>query len=70
MTFGEKLEILLNNHFQLWLETQKKVEDELSQNQPIRCVCGRLATGLHEMNCQRFKNKVKRETVKRMKHLL
>jgi hypothetical protein len=34
------------------------------------CLCGRLATGLHENGCRRFKNAVNSETVKRLKNLL
>ena len=51
-----------------WLKTRKEVEDEISNNQPFFCVCGRLATGLHESSCKKLQNKITRETLKRLKH--
>lgn len=70
MKIQEKLEILQRDHMGEWLKMRRIVEDELSERQAMFCVCGRLATGLHEMNCSRFRNKVTAETVKRLAHLL
>lgn len=70
MKFQEALELLQRDHGPAWLQMRQDVEDELSNKQPMFCVCGRLATGLHEMNCTRFRNKVTAETVKRLKHLV
>lgn len=39
----------------------KKAEDEVSNAHPIRCICGRLCTGLHESNCKKFKDAVERK---------
>lgn len=69
MKITEKLEYLQTNHFSEWLKTRQEVEDELSNKQSMFCLCGRLATGLHERNCKRFRNKVISETVKRLKKL-
>ena len=49
-----------------WFSTRTKVEDELSAKQSIFCICGRLATGLHETRCRKFRNMVNRETEKRL----
>lgn len=70
MKLHEKLEFLQEKHFGEWMKTRQVVELEVSDRQAIFCVCGRLATGLHEMNCGRFRNRVTAETVKRLKHLL
>jgi hypothetical protein len=70
MNIQEKLRYLQDNYFGEWLKTREKVEGELSDNQTVECVCGHLATGLHESNCKRFQNKVLRETVKRLNYLI
>lgn len=70
MKLSEKLSYLQDKHFSDWLTTRKQVEDELSDRQAILCVCGRLATGLHESNCKRFQKKVTSETVARLAHLI
>jgi len=33
-------------------ELYKKAENEISEKYPVKCICGRLCTGLHEMNCK------------------
>ena len=66
----EKLAYLKEIDFDLYYETLKQVRKELSYGQPIICCCGRLATGLHEAHCSKFKNKVEAEVIKRLKHLL
>jgi hypothetical protein len=70
MKAGEKVEALQTNHSSEWYSTQRKVRDELSDGQELICVCGRLATGFHEMTCRKFAKKVNMETVKRLQHLL
>jgi hypothetical protein len=52
-----------------YLQMRQTVENELSKRQEYWCVCGRLATGLHESNCRKFKDKVNKETQKRMEAL-
>ena len=66
MTLKEKAGYLKDNHFSAWLEMHKRVEEEISSHQPMFCVCGKLATGFHEMNCKRFRNIVESETTKRL----
>lgn len=70
MKIQEKLAYLQDNHFGEWLSTRQKVQDELSEKQSKFCMCGKLATGLHESNCKKFNNKVTSETVKRLQHLI
>jgi len=62
---------LLKKHFLLqWMLGRRIVFDELSDQQTMFCVCGKLATGLHESNCRRFNSKVDAATVKKLKHLI
>ena len=70
MKISEKLEYLQKNHFGDWLKMRQIVADEISDSQTMTCVCGRLATGLHESGCMRLKNKITNETVKRLAHLI
>lgn len=70
MKIQEKLKYLQDNHFGEWLKTRQIVANEMSDSQSMFCVCGRLATGLHEMNCRKFQNKITSETVKRLNNLL
>lgn len=70
MKITQKLDYLQNNHMGEWLKTKREVEDELSSRQSMFCMCGKLATGLHELNCRRFRNKIITETVNRLKPLL
>lgn len=70
MKYTEKLEYLQANHIMTFVKTRQQVFDELSEQQTMFCCCGRLATGLHESNCQKFKRKVNSETIKRLSYLL
>lgn len=45
-------------------ELYKKAENEVSEKHPIKCVCGRLCTGVHEMNCKKFRDSVERKYLK------
>jgi hypothetical protein len=69
MKLSEKLNYLQENHFSEWLRVKQETENELSEKQGTWCVCGRLATGLHERNCTKLRNKVISETVKKMECL-
>lgn len=62
----EKIEILQDLDMGLWLKTWQEEFDKLSAEQLMICVCGRLATGLHEQNCKKFNDKVQSNTVKRL----
>lgn len=66
----QKINYIYDNHFGQWLSERRKVDEELSDKQGMFCMCGRLATGLHENNCKRFQNKINNETIKRLSYLL
>lgn len=61
--FKERLQWFINNDFQNWLKFRKIAEDEISSKQSMFCVCGRLATGLHENGCRKFRGKVEKRAV-------
>lgn len=70
MKLAEKINVLQTNHFAKWLETRFNVENLISEKQSMFCLCGRLATGLHERGCRKFRAKVDSETVKQLAYLL
>lgn len=70
MNFKEKLSKIQDNHFSEWLKTRQQVLSEMSEKQLMFCICGKLATGLHERHCRKLANAVTKETVKRLKYLL
>lgn len=70
MKLAEKIQYLQEHHFSEWLTTRKEADQYVSDQHSMFCVCGKLCTGLHESYCNRFKNKVNSETVKRLKPLL
>lgn len=51
-------------------ELYKKAEAEVSKAHPIKCVCGRLCTGLHEQTCKRFRDSVERRYLRMKKNEL
>ncbi|MBR1526917.1 MAG: hypothetical protein IJ640_09715 [Prevotella sp.] len=66
----EKLAYLKEHYFPLFVKTHEEVWTELSDQQTMFCCCGRLATGLHENNCKKFRDKVEAATIAKLKHLL
>lgn len=50
----ERIEYLKTQQLAAWNSTKSKVFNELSNNQSMFCCCGKLATGLHEMNCRKL----------------
>ena len=70
MKKDEKLAYLKDANFGLFVKTRQMVFDELSDRQTMFCCCGKLATGMHEMNCTKFNNRVVAETIKRLSYLL
>lgn len=69
MLKSEKLSILKEKHFSLFMRTRAQVFNELSDNQTLFCCCGRLATGLHESHCRKFNDKVTSQTIERLSYL-
>ena len=70
MKIQDKIRYLNADHYEEWSKTWRETECEMSFRQLIICVCGRMATGLHESSCRKFQSKVNAETVKKLKHLL
>lgn len=70
MKFIEKKEFLINNFPNEFVNARFDVFNSLSSKQSIFCVCGKLATSLHERNCKKFNNLVDKETVKKLEHLI
>ena len=66
----EKIDNLKDEHLSEWLKEWQRQRDELSENQSIFCVCGRLATGLHQNNCRKFHKEVDKRTFYALEHLL
>lgn len=66
----DKIEYLMEHHLGEWLKTRQEIEDKISRGNAMFCFCGRLATGLHERNCGRFRDRVDGETIKALSHLL
>jgi len=50
-----------------YILARKKAEQQISDEHPLYCVCGRLCTGLHETRCAKFKKAVDRRTDKILK---
>ena len=61
---------LEDKHFSEWVKTHIIVERECSDKQAVFCICGRIASSLHESHCAKFRDLVNRETVKRLQHLV
>lgn len=66
----EKIEWLKTHYVADFIATRERVFNELSDKQTMFCVCGKLATGLHERYCSRFNKTVDKETCKRLEYLL
>jgi hypothetical protein len=69
MKLTEKLQYIQDHHFSDWLNTRGTVRDDFSNKQSRFCLCGRLATGLHESGCRKFNDAITKETLERLKHL-
>lgn len=70
MTLDQKTNYLKKNHWVKWLKTYNETFDEVSDKQTIFCVCGKLATGLHESRCRRFQKEVLKVTASKLSDLI
>jgi hypothetical protein len=70
MKLNDKISFLCDKHGDLWNRTVQEIENTLSAQQSMFCVCGKLATGFHESNCYKFRKKVWQETVKKLEYLI
>lgn len=70
MKTADAIESLQDKHFGEWLATRQVAEQELSDKCRPFCVCGRLATGLHESRCRKFHKEVDKATLEKLSELL
>ena len=70
MNLKDKVEWLKTRFFSDFISTRERVFNELSDKQSMFCICGKLATGLHERSCRKFNKVVDSETVKHLNHLI
>lgn len=70
MKIQEKLQFIQGNHLGEWLKARAEVADEISNKQQMFCVCGKLATGLHESYCIKLQAEITKQTLKRLEHLI
>ena len=70
MKFIDKKKFLKKNYPDDYENVRREVFNTLSNEQTVFCVCGRLATGLHEDHCKKFNALVDKETVKTLQHLI
>lgn len=70
MDSKQKIAKLKSEFFPVWLKTYDECSEEVSNEHSMFCVCGRLATGLHERSCAKFRKEVEKRTVKKLEHLL
>lgn len=68
MTNKEILVNLREENYQLWHELYNKAWEEISNEHEIFCVCGKLCTGLHERNCDKFRNAVDKRIIKLLRN--
>ena len=55
--------ILSKEHKKIYHESENYVSDKYL----MRCICGRLCTGLHERSCRKFRLAVNKEFLRRIK---
>lgn len=63
----DRLEIEKFQSHKDWLSERQKAWDEMSKQYNILCICGRLCTGMHELQCRKFQDVVNLRTAKRLK---
>lgn len=66
----QKKAYLQKADLELFIKTRKTVFEELSEQHPVFCCCGKIATNWHKEHCAKFKNKVADEVIKRLSYLL
>jgi hypothetical protein len=66
----DKINYLKNNYLGEWLKSWNRNNNILSEKQSMFCVCGKLATGLHERSCKKFNDAVNNSTLQDLNYLL
>lgn len=70
MKISDKIKYIQDNHFSYWLRVRRDTEDDMSGSQTMFCICGKLASGMHERVCRKFQDAVTNETIKQLSHLI
>ena len=70
MKFIDKKKFLIKNYPDDYENVRREVFNVLSNEQTVFCVCGKIASGLHEDRCSKFNALVDKETVKTLQHLI
>lgn len=70
MKIQEKIDWLKTHFFADWMKTRIEAEHQVSNEHTMFCVCGKLATGLHELYCSKFRKAVDARCVELMKDRL
>lgn len=70
MRQSEKINYLIKNHYQQFVETYKDVDNEFQGKYRLFCICGTLNTGLHEMHCKSARAYKEKQVIKRLSKLL
>lgn len=70
MDLKQKIVKLKSDYFGDWLKAYDECSEEVSNEHSMFCVCGKLATGLHESSCAKFRKEVEKRTVKKLEHLI
>lgn len=63
----QRLKVL---HLQEWVTAWNDAFDELSRAQSIFCVCGKVASSLHERSCPAFRKKVDDAATGKLEYLI
>lgn len=64
MKIKEKLNYLIEHHYEEFIKAQSEAIWTLDKKYSIVCACGRLATGFHTSQCKKFNDEVDKETIK------
>jgi len=67
---SEKIDFLKEHHMREFLDARETVADELSNTNKLFCICGKLATGLHESMCRKFSRRVDEITANKIYPLM
>lgn len=70
MTLNEKIEYLQEKYFTKWCEIRLSIAEKTADEQPLFCVCNKLATGLHEMTCRKLQKLINKKTVEALQEFL
>lgn len=70
MDYEQKVNYLMENHRSEWTRVYYPMCENVEDSLGMKCVCGRLATGLHFRNCNKLKKRIIKLTFNELKSLL